>query len=253
MRSDTPMRPHQPRTIDEALARARILPDTYTRAHREASRRRISEQLHELRCMQGLTEPAEPAGTETRPTRRPPLLLHERAGHDLRALCQGIIHDDDAARRIARFDTARDPGGALAFACLLLLADREEGAQFWLQFAAGGGQATGAICLYLMHLRRGEWRDAKYWARQIEALEREPCQYAPVAHEVVDTTTGPAGPGGAVTVFLDLPHDASTVPEDAVKDAVDDLDVDRIDGLGPIPQPNASLAHQLEDLVTTDH
>lgn len=38
----------------------------------------------------------------------------------------------DAARRIARFDTARDPGGALAFACLLVLADREEGAQFWL-------------------------------------------------------------------------------------------------------------------------
>ncbi|MFF5522551.1 hypothetical protein [Streptomyces coeruleorubidus] len=61
--------------------------------------------------------------------------------------------------------------------------------QFWLEFAAGGGQATGAICLYLMHLRRGEWRDAKYWARQIEALERELCQYAPVPHEVVDTTT----------------------------------------------------------------
>ncbi|WP_051854057.1 hypothetical protein [Streptomyces sp. NRRL S-146] len=78
-----------------------------------------------------------------------------------------------------------DPGGALAFASLLLLADREEGAQFWLQFAAGG-QATGAICLYLMHLRRGEWRDAKYRARQIEALEGEPCQYAPVPHEVGD-------------------------------------------------------------------
>lgn len=99
------------------------------------------------------------------------MLLHERAAHELRALCQGILHDTDAVRRIARFDTARDPGGALAFASLLLLADREEGAQFWLQFAAGGGQATGAICLYLMHLRRGEWRDAKYWARQIEALE----------------------------------------------------------------------------------
>ncbi|WP_420076947.1 hypothetical protein ACOAKG_28240 [Streptomyces sp. JL3001] len=244
------MRPPQPSTLNEALARARVVDqETYTPAHREASRRRISEQLHELRWMQLLTEPDAA-------TRRPhalPLLLHERAAHELRALCQGILHDTDAARRIARFDTARDPGGALAFASLLVLADREEGAQFWLQFAAGGGQATGAICLYLMHLRRGEWRDAKYWARQIETLEREPCQYAPVPHEVVDTTTSAVGPDGALTVFLDLPRDAAAVPEEAVKDAVEDLAVDRIDGFGIIPQPNAELAHQLEDLVTTDH
>ncbi|MFF8939262.1 hypothetical protein ACF08O_32025 [Streptomyces paradoxus] len=246
MRSETPMRPHQPRTLNEALARARIVDEeTYTPAHGEASRRRIAEQLHEMRWLQLLAEPAGPARR-----RRQPVLLHERAAHELRALCQGILHDTDAVRRIARFDTARDPGGALAFASLLLLADREEGAQFWLQFAAGGGQATGAICLYLMHLRRGEWRDAKHWARQIEALEREPCQYAPVPHEVVDTTTSPSGPDGALTVFLDLPDHAATVPEDAVKDAVDDLDVDRIDGFGTIPQPNAALAHQLEDLVT---
>ncbi|GAA4050796.1 hypothetical protein [Streptomyces shaanxiensis] len=244
------MRPQQPRTLNEALARARVVDqETYTPSHREASRRRISEQLRELRWMQALTEPT---GTAQRPHAQP-LLLHERAAHELRALCQGILHDTDAARRIARFDTARDPGGALAFASLLVLADREEGAQFWLQFAAGGGQATGAICLYLMHLRRGEWRDAKYWARQIETLEREPCQYAPVPHEVVDTTTSAAGPDGALTVFLDLPDDAAAVPEDAVKDAVEDLDVDRIDGLGIIPQPNADLAHQLEDLVTTNH
>ncbi|MGA5364012.1 hypothetical protein [Streptomyces purpurascens] len=36
-------------------------------------------------------------------------------------------------------------------------------------------------------------------------------------------------------------------------DAVEELDVDRIDRFGTIPQPNADLAHQLEDLVTTDH
>ncbi|MEV7068586.1 hypothetical protein AB0N97_38295 [Streptomyces collinus] len=67
------------------------------------------------------------------------------------------------------------------------------------------------------------------------------------------TTTSAADPDGALTVFLDLPDHAATVPEDAVKDAVEDLDVDRIDGLGPIPQPHADLAHQVEDLVTTDH
>jgi hypothetical protein len=128
-------------------------------------------------------------------------------------------------------------------------ADREEGAQFWLQFAAGGGQATGALCLYLLHLARGEWRDAKYWARQVPVLEHEPCQYAPVPHEVVDTAPGPGG----LTVYIDLPEDAATVPKAAVKDAIEDLDVNQLDGFGAIPQPSPELAHQLEDLVTTGH
>ena len=77
------------------------------------------------------------------------------------------------------------------------------------------------------------------WARQIESLEDEPCQYAPVPHEVVDIAPGPGG----ITIYLDLPDDAAAVPADAVKNAVDHLPVDRIDGLGPIPQPNAGLAH----------
>ncbi len=140
---------------------------------------------------------------------------------------------------------ARDPGGALAFACLLLLADYEEGAQFWLQYAAGGGQATGAVCLLLLHLHRGEWRDAKFWAEQITVLEAEPYQYAPVAHKVLDTTFGPGG----VTVHLDLPDDVAAVPEEAVRDAVDDLAVDTLDGLA-IPQPSPDLAHQLQDFVS---
>jgi hypothetical protein len=239
------MRPHTPRTIEEALARARIFEGDYTTAHRDASRQRITDQLLELRWMQALTGP----GSSPSRSARPPLLLHEQADSELRALCQGVIHDDDAAHRLARFDKTRDPGGALAFACLLLLADREEGAQFWLQFAAGGGQATGALCLYLLHLARGEWRDAKYWARQVPVLEHEPCQYAPVPHEVVDTAPGPGG----LTVYIDLPEDAATVPKAAVKDAIEDLDVNQLDGFGAIPQPSPELAHQLEDLVTTGH
>ncbi|MEE1672223.1 hypothetical protein RCR19_43250 (plasmid) [Streptomyces sp. WAC07094] len=237
------MRPHQPRTLDDVLARARINGD-YTPGHRTASRRRITEQLLELRWINTLTVSA---GTPPGPALG--MLLHEQAEDELRAVCQGVIHQDDAAHRIARFDTVRDPGGALAFACLLMLADREEGAQFWLQYAAGGGQATGAICLYLMHVRRGEWRDARYWAKQVEALEDEPCQYAPVPHEVVNATPGP----GAVGVRLALPVAAAAVPEDAVREAVEDLDVDQVDGLGTILQPSAELARQLEDLVTADH
>ncbi|NEA65367.1 hypothetical protein [Streptomyces sp. SID12488] len=233
----------RPRTIEEALARARIFAGSYTSADLESSQQRITEQLLELRWMQALPSPTMVSGGRSAWA---PLMLHERAAHDLRALCQGVIHDDDAVHRLAHFDDARDPGGALAFACLLMLADREEGAQFWLQFAAGGGQATGALCLYLLHLRRGEWRDAQHWARQMACLEHEPCQYSPVAHEVVETTSA----AGGVTVFIDLPDDQVVVPEAAVKDALEDLDVELIDELGAIPQPSPGLAHQLEDLVT---
>ncbi|MEU2434515.1 hypothetical protein ABZ611_34440 [Streptomyces sp. NPDC007861] len=231
-----------PRTIEEALRRTRVFDGRYTAQQLEDSRRRITEQLTELRWMQLLAGPGSP-------THRlgPPAALHERAAHDLRALCQGVIHDADAARRIARFDTARDPGGALAFACLLVLADREEGAQFWWQFAAGAGNATSAVCLYLLHLRRGELRDAQHWAQQTAALEDEPCQYTPVAHEVLE----PAPPIVGVAVHIAFPQDGAVVPEDAVRDAVQDLDACQVDGFGPIPQPSPDLAHQLEDLVGT--
>ncbi|MEV0523498.1 hypothetical protein AB0I66_08740 [Streptomyces sp. NPDC050439] len=239
------MRPQEPRTIEEALARARIFEGDYTAAHQATSRRRITDQLLELRWMQTLSAPhtgsARPA--------RAALLLHERAAVDLRALCQGVIHDDEAVRRLARFDTIRDPGGALAFACLLVLADREEGAQFWLQFAAGGGEATGALCLYLLHLRRGEWRDAQHWAHQVSALENWPSQYTPVPHEVVDA----APATGGVMVYISLPDDGAAVSESAAKGAVEELDVDRVGDFRAVPQPSPKLAHQLKELVTAGH
>jgi hypothetical protein len=230
------------RSIEEALARARVFESDYTARHKEASRRRISQELTELRWIQLLTEHS----TRLPLPVRAPAAPHERAAHDLRALCQSVIHDHDAARHIARFDTTRDPGGALIFACLLVLADKEDGAQFWLQFAAGAGNATSALCLHLLHLSRGELRDAQFWARQTADLEHWPCQYTPVAHEVVDA----AEPAGGVAVHIDLPEEGPTVPEDAVRGAIEDLDVPRVGDFGAIPQPSPRLAHQLEDLVT---
>ncbi|MEU6147722.1 hypothetical protein ABZ848_46175 [Streptomyces sp. NPDC047081] len=43
------------------------------------------------------------------------------------------------------------------------LAQEDEGAIWWWQFAAGAGDATAAYCLYLQHLRRGELRDGELW------------------------------------------------------------------------------------------
>ncbi|NUK54495.1 hypothetical protein HRW23_35140 [Streptomyces lunaelactis] len=64
-----------------------------------------------------------------------------------------------------------DPDGALQFACLLNLAGCREAAQFWWQFAAGAGNPTAAYCLYLLHLGRGERRDAEHWADQAANLD----------------------------------------------------------------------------------
>ncbi|WP_406510482.1 hypothetical protein [Streptomyces sp. NBC_00212] len=229
------------RSIEEALARARVFEGEYTSQDREASRRRITQELGEFRWMQVLASPG------TVRVRHAPSALHERAARDLRTLSQGIILDEDAARRIARFDTARDPGGALAFACLLVLADKEEGAQFWWQFAAGAGNATSALCLYLLHLRRGELRDAQYWARQLALLQSEPCQYMPVPHEVVTGTESPM----SVTVHYELPTDNHALLETAVKDAVEELDIAQLDDFGPIPQPGPDLADQWAELVAS--
>ncbi|MEW1551844.1 hypothetical protein [Streptomyces tsukubensis] len=231
----------KPRSIDEALARARVFDGHYTPGHLAESRRRITEKLNELQAL--LTGP----GTErARPATLSPLsLLHDRAARDLRALCQGVIHDADAAQRIARFDTTRDPGGALAFACLLVLAGIEDGAQFWWQFSAGAGNPSAAVCLYLLHLRRGDLKDAEHWARQSAALEHEPCQYTPVTHELL----APACPPIIVTIRMEIPDHTADVPEEAVRGAVQDLDIGQIDGVGPVPQPSPDLAHQLQDLI----
>lgn len=233
----------RPRSIEDALARARVFEGEYSVRDREASRRRIAQELGEFRWMQLLAAPG------TVRDQHAPSALHERAARDLRTLSQGIIHDQEAARRIARFDTARDPGGALAFACLLFLADMEEGAQFWWQFAAGAGIATSALCLYLLHLRRGELRDAQYWAQQLDLLQSHPHQYMPVPHEVVTAAGAPMG----ITVHYELPRDhhavLGTAVLDAVKDAVENLDTGHLDDIGPIPQPGPDLADQWAYLV----
>ncbi|MEU8727641.1 hypothetical protein [Streptomyces antimycoticus] len=231
-------RPARPaHTIDEALAHMRIFEGKYTDETREASRRRIARELGELRWIQPGASPAAPS--------RAPLVRHERAAQDLHALCQGVISDAEAIGLIARLSDSCDADGALAFACLLGLAGEEEGAQFWWQFAAGAGNATGALCMHLLHLGRGEPRDAQYWAEQTAVLEDWPCQYTPVAHEVVDA----AAPAVGVAVHIDVSDDIATVLETAVKDVIEDMNVDRIEHFGAIPQPSPQLAHRLEDLI----
>ncbi|MFE2750172.1 hypothetical protein ACFXKX_38760 [Streptomyces scopuliridis] len=58
------------------------------------------------------------------------------------------------------------PRGAWILGCVLQLADAEDGARFWWQYAAGAGDDTASYCLYLHHLARGDSHAAAFWREQ---------------------------------------------------------------------------------------
>ncbi|WP_327686260.1 hypothetical protein [Streptomyces sp. NBC_00467] len=56
----------------------------------------------------------------------------------------------------------------MILACVLQLADTDDGARFWWQYAAGAGQPAAAYCLYLHHLALGERDTANWWHQQTD-------------------------------------------------------------------------------------
>ncbi|MGW5658453.1 hypothetical protein [Streptomyces humi] len=236
-----------PRSIDEALRRTRVFEGEYTTADLQDARNTLAAHLHELRWVQFLSTVPHPGP----PGRPQPAALHEQAACDLRLLCRGTVHHAGAAAHITTFTTAtsRDPDGALTFASLLYLADQDEGARFWWHYAAGAGNTTAALCLYLLHLSHGEMRDAAYWAGQIDCLNALGWStYTPVAHHAgIQHSACMAGPA----IHYTLPASAPALSEEALKDAVDDLPIPYDGDVGPVPQPMPNLAAHWEDLVTS--
>ncbi|MEV7130647.1 hypothetical protein [Streptomyces sp. NPDC093260] len=234
-----------PRSIDEALARARVFNGQYTTEDLDSARRNIACRLHELRWLRFL-DAASPRGSRAP---EPPAALHEQAALDLRLVCRGTVHHHGAAGRITDFETDRDPDGALPFACLLYLADRAEGARFWWHYAAGAGNVTAALCIYLLHLHHGDVRDAQHWASQIDLLNDQGWDsYTPVAHQAhAGHREAPPGP----SVRYRLPAPCPTVSAHALKDAVDNLHTPHNADLGPVPQPIPALASHWAGLVTS--
>ena len=92
------------------------------------------------------------------------------AAKDLRALCETVLSRTSTAD-VADFltDQVPAPRSALALACVLQLADSDDGARFWWQYAAGAGQSAAAYCLYLHHLSNGEDDIADWWQQQTDA------------------------------------------------------------------------------------
>ncbi|GLW70994.1 hypothetical protein Kpho02_32930 [Kitasatospora phosalacinea] len=103
-------------------------------------------------------------------------LAHRQARHELELLCSLILANPASAATLTKLvdsDVER-PEGALVLGVLLNLADYEEGARFWWEFAAGGGSHLAASCLWFWHQSRGEPRDAQFWRHQAEKLADEP-------------------------------------------------------------------------------
>lgn len=190
---------------------------------------------------------AYPTAIATHPGTAPPHAHseHEQARHELDLACALVLNTPQAAACLSRLvnDRQLDPEGALVFACLLYLTNRDNPAQFWWQLAAGGGSYTAAYCLYLHHRRFGEYRDAEYWRRQGAVLR------------------GATEPPATITVTVDRP----LVPEEVRRDilaqchagqrphlpsgleaVIDQLAVDgEDDALGGIPRPSEGLSGEL--------
>jgi hypothetical protein len=87
-------------------------------------------------------------------------------------LISAQVLNGSEASKLSELDNSSqiDPEGALVFACLLYIVGREDGAQFWWQFAAGGGSSSAATCLSLHHQRHGAFDDAGHWREQADRL-----------------------------------------------------------------------------------
>lgn len=61
-----------------------------------------------------------------------------------------------------------DPDGARVLGCILQLAESEDGARSWWQYASGAGDKAASYCLYLHHLSLGENDAAAWWYEQTQ-------------------------------------------------------------------------------------
>ncbi|MGW3569609.1 DUF6207 family protein [Streptomyces sp. NPDC000941] len=96
-------------------------------------------------------------------------LRDDTAARNLQAICEvAITHSTFTPSQLADFITEQLPAprAAWALGCVLQLADAEDGARFWWQYAAGAGDDAAAYCLYLHHLALGDSHAAALWLEQ---------------------------------------------------------------------------------------
>ncbi|MGW8863729.1 hypothetical protein ACWGNY_32725 [[Kitasatospora] papulosa] len=162
--------------ITEYLSRARLVTTPYTQEDIDAAEARLIARL------QGPTAPSLPS---------PPLAsqkpTEQEAAQNLNTLCETVVTRNTALSTLDTFLTPQlpEPPGARVLGCILQLADSEENARFWWQYAAGAGDAAASYCLYLHHLALGEHGEADWWHEQTEQIQSA----LPSSDDPTDTET----------------------------------------------------------------
>jgi hypothetical protein len=220
------------KSIDALLADARVLAD-YDAGHAPTAAERIARamarnQLDMVVCHIAHSD------------------QDERARRQLDLIAARVLNTPQAAASLSRLEITDhvEPEGAVVFACLLYLVGREEGAEFWWKFAAGGGDYIAAQCLAL-HSERNAGPDAEHWREEAESLFVQQGERAP---KPTSAAQHPLLPDHVTKQLLAqcLRGVQPRLP-DKVEEAVDDLvDEYRDESLGKIPlprQPGALGAH----------
>ncbi|MFD3523554.1 hypothetical protein [Streptomyces sp. NPDC058653] len=222
------MRTNDHASIGDLLNQAEVLAEDYDDYDTEAARQRVSTRADR-------TDPGD------RATPRPPVAAHEQAARDLDLAVALIVDTPQAAAALERFadDDRPDPEGAVVFAALLHLARAHDAAQFWWQFAAGGGNRTAAFCLSLAHGRRAEFSDARHWRAEARRLNApDGATRAPAARPLL--------PESIRHQLLTQCHSGSrpTLPA-RLEAVINRLPVDPDHDFGTIPRPVPTLTRDL--------
>ncbi|MFJ2647355.1 hypothetical protein ACIO1C_11575 [Streptomyces sp. NPDC087420] len=194
-----------------------------------------------------LRRAAARAGERAEAASRPPgsgATAHEQAARDLDLAVALVLNAPEAAGCLAQLvDHDRiDPQGAVVFAALLHLTGHRDAAQFWWQFAAGGGNRTAAFCLFLAHQQRAEFRDAAHWRAESRRLAEPRPTPADAAPSPVPSLSSLL-PEAVLHDLIGQCHRGRhpTLPA-ALEAVVNRLRVDSADeDYGEVPQPDETL------------
>ncbi|WP_406502380.1 hypothetical protein [Streptomyces sp. NBC_01602] len=194
------MTPH----IEAFLSRARLTATPYTQQDIDAAEARILARLENPSTAAPVLEHA--AGQLI-----PETPEHE-AAQSLQTLCETVVVRT-GLQTLDDFITPHlpEPPGARVLGCILQLAESEENARFWWQYAAGAGDPASSYCLYLHHLALGEQGEARWWHDQTELVQ----DALPATDTTGNATTTPAQDvPSAVTAALNqvTTTDASLLP-----------------------------------------
>ncbi|MDX3693193.1 hypothetical protein PV726_23165 [Streptomyces europaeiscabiei] len=95
------------------------------------------------------------------------------AARDLRTLCETVLaHTTSDSLQDFVTEHLPEPPGARVLGCILQLADAEDSARSWWQYAAGAGDDLASYCLYLHHLILGDTEAAAWWREQTKIATR---------------------------------------------------------------------------------